>query len=424
MFSIFYNVALALLAILSLPKLLWQWCVYGKYRSSLLERLGLKLPDRLPDQQVIWIHAVSMGETRAVIPVYQQLKKQYPDAAIVISSTTETGHAEAKRSMPGASLHFFIPFDFSWIMRRIMAQVHPNALIFVESDFWYHLVSYAKKQGARVMLVNGKVSKRSSERFTHLSFFTRRLFANFDHLCVQSSLHQERFVAMGIEPSKITVTGNLKFDAELKRLSPQELTNWKQQLGIASDDRVITLGSTHAHEEQWLLTALEKVWAQIPHLKVLLVPRHPERFEAVAQMVLERKLSLARYSERALATGSERIVLIDAMGLLTTCYQLSEIGLVGGSFTDKIGGHNVYEPVLLDVPVLFGPHMFGQTDLVDLVLQGHAGKQVSLSELPSTILIWLTNETERQRVIESCQKLVARTAGSLGRTLSILREYL
>jgi 3-deoxy-D-manno-octulosonic-acid transferase len=424
MFSLFYNVALFLLALLALPKLLWQWWVLGKYRESLGERLGLKLPPFLAEKKVIWIHAVSMGETRAVIPLFKKIKAMHPEAAFVISSTTETGHAEAKRSMPDATLHIFLPFDFSWIIRRTIARLHPDVLIFVESDFWFHLIEGVKKQGGRVLLVNGKVSERSAKRFCKVPFFTRRLFSKMDHLCVQSPLFLERFAKMGVPAQKMTATGNLKFDAALKHLDPQELQHFRNELGIQPHDRVVVIGSTHAPEEEWLLSALDAVWKQIAQLKVILVPRHPERFGPVAEQIRARGLTLSTYSERSKQTGDERIVLIDAMGLLITCYQLAEVAIVAGSFTDKVGGHNVFEPVLLGIPVLFGPHMHTQNDLVNLVLQGHAGKQVSLSDLPDTLLTWLSNDQERTTYAKNCKKLSLETAGSVDRTCNALAEFL
>jgi 3-deoxy-D-manno-octulosonic-acid transferase len=243
MFNLIYQTALFLLALIALPKLLWQWWMLGKYKESLRERLGISLPPSLPHAQVIWIHAVSVGETRAVIPLYETLRKHLPDAAFVISSTTETGHREAKRSMPDAAVHCFLPFDFSWIVRRFVQRLHPNILIFVESDFWYQLIDAVKKQGGKVLVVNGKVSERSCRRFCQVPFFTRRLFSQVDHFCVQSRLYLERFQKMGIPISKLTSTGNLKFDARLKTLTPAELVAWRTQLGITEQDRVLVIGS-------------------------------------------------------------------------------------------------------------------------------------------------------------------------------------
>src|SRR5579862_10058779 len=188
MFSLIYNLALFLLAIIALPKLLWQCIMHGKYRQSLKGRLGITLPNFTPIQgkEVIWIHAVSMGETRAVIPLDRKIQQAYPNVSIVISTTSETGHAEAKRSMAQADAHFILPIDFSWTIRRLLKHLQPSRLILCESDFWYHLLQKSKEKGVRIDLINGKVSERSCRRFQKFGFFTRKLFTHFDHLCVQS----------------------------------------------------------------------------------------------------------------------------------------------------------------------------------------------------------------------------------------------
>ncbi|MBS0606444.1 MAG: 3-deoxy-D-manno-octulosonic acid transferase [Parachlamydiales bacterium] len=424
MFSFIYDIALLLLAIIALPKMVWQCLAQGKYRKSLSSRLGFRIPTLPKDKKVIWIHAVSMGETRAVIPFFRLVRKGFPDALIVISSTTETGHAEAKRSMPEAAAHFFLPLDFSWIVRRVMKRVHPDALVLCESDFWYHLISQAKSQGASLLLINGKVSERSAKRFQMFRSFSRKLFSPFDHLCVQSERFRDRFAAMGVDPQKITVTGNLKFDATPKTMTPAELETWKGELGIKDKDRVVVIGSSHAPEEEWLLAALDPVWRQIPDLKVLLVPRHPERFAEVATQVKLRGLTICTYSNRQNKIGDERIVLIDAMGLLNTCYQVAEVAIVAGSFIESVGGHNIFEPVLLGVPVLFGPHMHSQLDLEDLVLNSNAGKQVSIDQLPKVLSHLLTDVQAYGAIKQSCQKLAGQVQGSALRTYNMLESRL
>lgn len=422
MFSFFYDTALLILALIALPKILWQCVVKGKYRKSLGSRLGLKIPTLPNDKKVIWIHAVSMGETRAVIPFFRLVREKFPDALIVISSTTETGYAEARLSIPEASAHFFLPLDFSWVVRRVMKKIHPDTLVLCESDFWYHLISKAEARGASVLLINGKVSEHSVKRFKLFGSFSRKLFSPFQHLCVQSERFRQRFVAIGIDPKKITVTGNLKFDATPKTLTPAELQAWKEELGIKEKDRVIVIGSSHAPEEEWLLGALDNFSRQIPDLKVLLVPRHPERFAEVATQVKLQGWTVSTYSNRHNKIGDERIVLIDSMGLLNTCYQVAEIAIVAGSFIDTVGGHNIFEPILLGVPVLFGPYMHNQLDLEDLVLNSNAGKQVSIEQLPTALSNLLSDPHAYGTLKQSCLKLGKEVQGSALRTYNTLES--
>jgi 3-deoxy-D-manno-octulosonic-acid transferase len=406
MFSLFYNLTLLLFALAMLPKLLWR-------KKNIKARLGLKLPSLTPAQEVIWLHAVSMGETRAIIPLYRKLRKTYPESAIVISTTTETGHAEAKRSMPDASAHFLLPLDFSWTIRRFMAHLKPTRLILCESDFWYNLLTIANKRGVRIDLVNGKVSERSCNRFRKIPFFTRRLFANFEHLCVQSQRYSDRFLSMGIPQEKIFVTGNLKFDSPTKKMDPAEREALMQTLGITPTDRVLVIGSTHAPEEDLILSAL----SQIPNLKIILVPRHPERFDEVAALFQQKKIDFRRLSEPQ--NHNPRVILIDAMGKLNQCYQIADIALVAGSFTPHVGGHNIIEPIVFGVPVLFGPYMHSQPDLEELVLTAKAGRRVTLEELPKTLLELLENPTS---YIEACHRLTQSIQGATERTLKKVIE--
>jgi 3-deoxy-D-manno-octulosonic-acid transferase len=423
MLSFFYDVILVLYALCILPRFLWQWCILGKYRETLKQRFGFTLPqvNLFPGEKLLWIHAISMGETRAIIPLFYRLRTEFPHLKIVISSTTETGHAEAKRSMPEAAAHFFLPFDFSWNIKKFMRHLRPSYLLLVESDLWYHLISEAHNQGARIFLVNGKISERSFRRFQKIPGFTKRLFQHFDLLCVQNALYRERFEKLGA--CNPYVTGNIKLDVSLKPMSSVERRSFQEELGISDSDRVLVLGSTHEPEEEQLLSALEPVWKAVPDLKVVIVPRHPERFSKVAALLQERNVPTLIYSKRDQKRGGEKVILIDAMGKLTTCYQIAEIAIVGGSFISTVGGHNIFEPICYGAPVLFGPHMHSQPDFLQLITKADAGAQITLEQLPKTLLDWLQHPETRSHYVAAGQTLVEEVKGSLQRTWDRLLNY-
>ena len=286
MFSFFYNACLFLLGFMVLPKLLWQCWHTGKYRSSLRARLGWNFPSFRPQdgEKVIWMHAVSMGEVKAMVALFHAVRSHFPNQPVIISTTTETGLAEAKRSMPGAKDHFILPLDFSWIMRRLVQSLNPSYLILCESDFWFHLLSEAKAQGAKVCLINGKMSDRSFRRFLSLSFLTRRLFSCFDVMCLQNEEYYKRFVSLGIPQDKLRMTGNLKLESIPPKKTEEELNAFRSRLGTHSSDLVLVIGSTHSPEEEEILRMLTPLLDRWPQLKILLVPRHPERFDVVAAL--------------------------------------------------------------------------------------------------------------------------------------------
>ncbi|MES2344851.1 MAG: 3-deoxy-D-manno-octulosonic acid transferase [Chlamydiota bacterium] len=419
MFKWFYNFGLFLALLFKLPRLFNQ-----KYRHTLLSRLGLKLPQiNTAKHPVIWIHAISMGETRAVIPLFQKLKKQHPDTQIFISTATETGLAEAKKSMADAHLHFLLPFDFSWIMKKLVNVLQPHLLILVESDFWHNMLQSVNKRGGKTVLINGKISERSFKRFHFFKFFAHQIFSKITHFCLQNETYKKRFIKLGIDSNKCTVTGNIKFDFTPKLLTDAERDEDRSSLGIKSSNLVVVIGSTHPREEEMLLTALELLWKEIPHLKVLLVPRHPERFSEVEQFLHQKKIDSITYTERASHTGKEKVILINTMGKLNQCYQLANAAIVGGSFVDHVGGHNILEPVVVGVPVLFGPHMHSQPDLTTLVLNAGAGIQLSLEELPKTLLKLLKNPSDQQLIKNAAQTLTNSIHGATDSTFQVIEKF-
>lgn len=409
-----YNTFLFFAALLLIPKFLWDFLLHKKYRSSFLERFGIKVPnlDKIRGKKPIWIHAVSLGEVKAAAPFIHQILKEDPKAVICLSTTTETGQAEAKKHFPHLGAHFFLPLDFSFIIRRLVKQIDPQILILVEGDFWYHLL----KAVPQAVVINGKISEASLRRFQLIPSFSRKLFSEIDFFCVQNETYQKRFISLGVDPKKIGVTGNLKLDHLPVKVDKDGL---KKELGIQGP--VVTLASTHAPEEEELLAALERVFNAMESLTLIVVPRHPERFDTVASLLEKKGISFFRYSERSERKGNERILLVDALGILTHFYQISDIAIVGGSFGSHVGGHNVFEPAALGIPTLFGPHMASQKDLVKIVVEAGIGFQVELTNLGSTVKELLS--TSSLQIRQSGRKLGEMMQGSTLKTWTFLKEF-
>lgn len=424
MFAFFYDLLLFFLALCVLPKFLYQRFKFGKYRSSLKQRFGIGFPlfDK-SSKRLIWIHAVSMGETKAVAPLAKMIKEAHPNSILMISSITETGHNEAQKSMPFADYHVYLPFDFSWILRPIIKKLKPDFVILCETDFWYNFMSLSKENGAVIALVNGKLSEKSLKRFNSVPFFTKRLFSLIDHFCLQSERYKERLLNLGVPQEKIEVTGNIKLDGNCAHLSDQELKEWQDKLKISSKAKVIVAGSTHHPEEGILIDTVQSLWKKDPNLKLILVPRHPERFSAVAELLQSRKVPFVKYSEIGKASGRENVLLIDAMGMLRTCYQLASIAFVGGSLTSKVGGHNILEPSWYGKPVVFGPFMHTQLDLVDVIKEYDAGIQAPSEKLEETFLSLLESKETSQKIGKAGLTLVSAMQGATERTFKSLENY-
>jgi 3-deoxy-D-manno-octulosonic-acid transferase len=394
------NVLILLYLFLLAPKLLFDRLIRGKRHPGFLQRIGLQIPQA--PQPVIWIHAVSVGEVKAAKPFFQELRKREKDAFFLITTTTATGQAEARRSLSEANLFAYLPLDLSWVVKRWVKKLNPRHFILIEGDFWFNLLAALKKNGTTISLVSGKMSHKSARNFLFFSCFAKKLFGHFDHLCVQNEEHFQRFFPLLPDPKRLHITGNLKLD-----MQPQQVHETLPLPGA-----LITLSCTHAPEEEWLLDHLkEGEWT------ILLAPRHPERFSEVAALLERKKIPFSRLSEKK---NVGKVLLIDAMGHLPLCYSHSRLAILGGSFVDHVGGHNVLEPCLYQVPVLFGPHMYGQKELAQRVISFGAGVQVSLSNLRETVNQFFNNKELEEKMKESTQKLIQASSGSARRSIELL----
>lgn len=382
---IIYDIALCLLSVAVAPKLLYEKIRYGKYPDFLKKKCATHFPViEKGSRPLFWIHAVSVGETRAVSALAKKLKALPSNPLLLITNVTDTGHQEALKTLPFADYHLFLPFDFLWIMRPLMKRIKPDLILITETDLWYNLMNEAKSQGARIALVNGKISEQSAKRLSWFPYFTKRLLGFFDLFALQNQEYFDRFAALGVPASKMHVTGNLKLDVP----PPKNQTGLAEQLHLSKDDVVIVAGSTHEGEECIILNAYCALKPSLKR-KLILVPRHPERFNHVADLIQKTGKPWGRYSQGF--SGGEEILLIDAMGLLNACYNLSTLSLVAGSFVPGIGGHNIFEPAAFGKPVLFGAFMEGQKDFVRLMLSAVAAEQVPVNQLKEYLERFLAN---------------------------------
>lgn len=363
---------------------------------------------------VILICAVSMGETKAASALFKQMKRFYPNGSIYVGCRTETGVKEAKKLMPEAEGHLLLPLDLSWKVRKFLTQVQPDIIVIIEGDFWYNFCLIAKKMGAFISIASGKLSEKSFRRFLACSFFSKKMFSLFDLVCVQNRVFQDRFISLGSQ--NVVIGGNLKYDA------PFIVDQWEstaKQLNIKKQDQIIVLASTHDTEEKKLLEILMPLLFEFPLCKLLIVPRHPDRFNLVEKMLEKLEVDASVYSK---VQGEKRVILIDAMGVLPKLYKMAFLSIVGGSFVSHIGGHNIFEPLQGGSPVLFGPYMFGQKDLRDLIINAGAGKQSSYENLAHDVRSLLKDQELYLTMKNKGIELVSELHGTAEKTLKMIDE--
>lgn len=421
-FSFLYESLLATAALIMLPKVIYQAVFRKKYRKSIKQRFGMGFSAiKRGEKPLIWLHAVSVGETKAAEKVALKLK-EILNADLLVSSVTETGHEEAKKTLPFASWHVYMPLDFYWNIAPIVSRLKPDVVIVVETDLWFNFLKTAKKFGAKTYLINGKISEKSAARLKRASFFSNRLLSCVDVFCVQNEMYKHRFLQLGVMPEKIHTTGNLKFDNNLPRLEDSEIQKFKASLQIKAGEKVIVIGSSHDPEEKEFLTILTTIWDKYENVKVALVPRHPERFDAVASLLASENISFLRYSKRQeVMSAPVRVILIDSMGLLGKCYQIADVAIVAGSYTKNVGGHNILEPLWFGVPTIFGPEMHSQQELAAVVNRYKAAVQAPLSTLEETLTSLLFDDEKKEELKKCAEKLIRDMQGTAKRTLSILQ---
>ena len=383
----FFNFLIALLSLFMAPKIFWHR-YRGKKMPGLKDRLGLISP--IPKEgRRIWLHAVSLGEMKAAAPLIELLLP----CELLITTATATGFEEAKRSFPFAQIRYF-PLDFSYIMRKWLRAFSPELLVFIEGDLWPNLLQEAKRAKIKTALVSGKISQKSTLRLQRVPFIAKRLL-DLDLICAQNEEHRNRFASLTTRP--IEISGNLKLDIPPKPA---------REMHFAKP--AVTLSCTHAPEEKELLSCLN------PHLHrftLFLAPRHPERFAEVVHILQDLQIPFSLWSDPA----SSGVILVDAMGQLHHCYAMSQVAIVAGSFSSRIGGHNVLEPCLYGCPVFFGPFMHTQKEIARLVLDAGAGKQLASSELVEALLAWLEHPPREKALF-----LASQCAGSAKRTYQLL----
>jgi 3-deoxy-D-manno-octulosonic-acid transferase len=347
-----------------------------KRRVNLPDRIGLRgVPPQTPSdgRPTVWVHAVSVGETLAAVPLLRLLRRRVADARLLVSSVTLTGRETAVKSLSGiVDEGFFFPFDLPGLCGRFLDRVRPDVVVIVETEIWPNFIAACARRGVSVVIVNGRLSKRSFVGYMRFRWFFAPILRTLRTISAQTSEDGERFVALGAPRDIVTVGGNLKFDVSPPESGASPLSALLLREKAAGAVWIVA-GSTHDDEEAQLLRAFLTARERNPSIRLLLAPRHPERFDAVEALVHREGASLVRRTAIPVAAGHlpDTVLLLDTVGELSGAYAAADLAFVGGSLVPK-GGHNVLEPAWHGVPTIVGPHMENFREIADAFLAGDA----------------------------------------------------
>jgi 3-deoxy-D-manno-octulosonic-acid transferase len=416
-----YGALLASALLLGSPYWIFQMLRHGKYRRGLSERLGIAQQRiRFAGKRSIWVHAVSVGEVLAVSELVRRLRSEYPEHRIVVSTTTDTGQKLAAGRF-GTENVFYFPFDFKISITRYFQALHPELIVIAETEFWPNLLRVARESGAHVAIVNARISDRSLPGYRRWRPLLRRVLSSIDLFLAQTPEDARRLAEIGAPKDRVFVGGNLKFDVPAAS-SPKIVNQLRSALG--SSGPVLVCGSTVEGEESLLLEAFRTVLAEHPSAVMLLAPRHPERFQQVADQLQQSTLKFwkrSTWNDEPLFGG---ILLVDSIGELASLYSLADVAFVGGSLVPR-GGHSILEPAQHGVPILVGPHTENFRDIVELFRSQDAVRIIRPVDLDRTLADLLENEAERRalgrRAFDTLQSQRGATQFTMGKLRTLLK---
>jgi len=408
---------------LSLPfiflRLLWRSRKLPGLKKNWRQRLGF-FNDKLP--QSIWLHAVSVGESIAAIPLLKLLKEKYPDIPIIVTNMTATGRERINAALGNDVLQSFVPYDIPNFLQRFIKKVNPKIIIVMETEIWPNLFHVCFENKIPIILTNARLSERSFKGYKRIANVTLQMLNKIKRLVAQTEDDAKRFVELGMSRENIIVTGNLKFDLEIPQDIFVEARELKSKVGI--DRLVWVAASTHEGEEEIILIAHKKLLERFPDALLILVPRHPNRFKDVAEKVAKSSFKYSKRSKENKNLNESEVYLCDTMGELMLMYAASNIAFVGGSFS-KLGGHNMLEPASLHKPILTGPSLFNFKLISDLLLESGGMLVVKDSEnLVAELTTLFQDENQRCMMGEKAYNVIAENKGALLRQFDVISSFI
>ena len=412
---------MALFLAACLPAFLLRRAGGGGVPELLRQRTG-RLGDGLPPEPRCWVHAVSVGEAAAAVPLVEAIARRWPGLGIVVSTVTPTGARIVADRLRTIATHRYFPVDLPGAVGRALDAVRPRFFVAMETELWPNFLRAASARGVPVMIANGRISDRSFRGYRRVRTLTVRMLASVRLFGMQSEEDARRIIALGAPPERVVVTGNIKNDLLPPDGAGEPL--WQRLLGLSESDLVWVAGSTHRGEEAIVLEAYQTLKPRFPALALVLAPRHPERVPEVERLVRERGLTPVRRSELPKARERDAVIVLDTVGELVQLYRLATVVFVGGSLVPT-GGHNMLEPALLRKPVLFGPHTSNFRASADLLIEAHGAVLVEDGpRLEGEVAALLEDAPRRTSMGEAAFQAVASRRGAVKQTEELIARYL
>ncbi len=416
-----YSLAFYSLLPVVLLRLCWRSLKVPAYRERWRERFGFYGDDiRAPDRPgCVLFHAVSVGEVHAAVPLVKKLREENPQTCIAFSTSTPTGTERVKAVFGDEVLHFYLPFDLPGAIKRFLAKVRPAVLVVMETELWPNLLHQCREDGIRVLLANARMSARSRRRYHILKGFVRGMLENIDMVAAQSGEDGRRFLELGLPPERMHVTGSMKFDMEIPDTVITEGGLLRQAIGARRP--VLIAASTREGEDEKVLEAFERIIHQVPDAFMILVPRHPERFNLAVELCQQAGHAVARRSSMPDSLGHHAVLVGDSMGEMLRYYAAADIAFVGGSLVNT-GCQNILEPAALGLPVITGPSLFNFKAVSELLLEGGGMAVVQdVQGLADLVTRLFQSEDRRRAMGEDARRVVETNRGATDRLLYYVR---
>jgi 3-deoxy-D-manno-octulosonic-acid transferase len=377
-----------------------------------------------PDKPVIWVHAVSLGEAVAAVPLVKALHERHPDYRYIVTTVTDTGREAVEQRLAGMAEHRYAPMDFSWAVRGMVDRLRPALYLFVETELWPNLLWTLRDRRIPAILVNGRLSSRSFRRqdIAGIRSLYRSVLRSITLCLMQSNRDRQRIVALGADPETVHTTGNIKFDQPLPVMEGE--TSLRRSFGLQEGERLILAGSTHPGEEKLLVLAYQRIVRAHPSVVLMLAPRHIERVDQVEVMIRDAGLIPQRKSRISENVSGPRVIILDTRGELARAYREAVVAFVGGTLV-PIGGHNLLEPAVWGRPVLFGPYTDHCAEMAALLDEAGGGRRImGIEDMVRCCMEWLTDQNACDAVGQAAKRVVLDNQGALKRSLDLIESCL